>query len=119
MAGHFHTPTRMLVGRVRCWIGGSTESDNTYAAEMIAAQGTPSQWLLFADPSRGVTAEYEVHLGGGEWDDAPSAPVEKLAESSSTVVTITGTSPTRVERRIRKINAPTRALRNVRSARRR
>lgn len=68
LAGHFHTPTRMLVGRVTLWVGGSTESDNTYAAEMLAAQGTPSQWLLFAHPEHGVTAEYQVHLERGAYE---------------------------------------------------
>jgi hypothetical protein len=62
LAGHFHTPTRMLVGQVTVWVSGSTESDNTYAAEMLAAQGKPSQWLLFAEPERGVSAEYQVFL---------------------------------------------------------
>lgn len=62
LAGHFHTPTRMHIGNVTLWVNGSTESHNTYAAEQLAAQGTPSQWLLFCEPGRGVTAEYEVHL---------------------------------------------------------
>lgn len=63
LAGHFHTPTRMLIGNVTLWVSGSPESSNTYAAEMLAAQGTPSQWLLFCHPEKGVTAEYQVHLG--------------------------------------------------------
>jgi len=63
VAGHYHTPTRMLAGRIRCWVSGSTESDNTYASEQLAAMGTPSQWLLFCRGDRGVTAEYEIHLG--------------------------------------------------------
>lgn len=62
LSGHFHTPVRMLIGKIRHWGSGSTESDNTYAQEFFAARGTPSQWLLFAHPKRGVTAEYEVHL---------------------------------------------------------
>lgn len=62
LSGHFHTPVRGLYGNVRHWGSGSPESDNTYAAERLAAQGTPSQWLLFAHPDHGVTAEYEVHL---------------------------------------------------------
>lgn len=66
LAGHYHTPTRMLIGRVTLWVNGSTESDNTYAAERLAAQGTPSQWLLFCSPEKGVTAEYQVHLGREE-----------------------------------------------------
>ena len=62
-SGHFHTPGRHLFGRVRHWACGSTESSNEHAAERIGNQGTPSQYLLFAHPRRGVTAEYEVHLG--------------------------------------------------------
>lgn len=62
LSGHFHTPVRFLVGGVTHWGSGSTESSNTYAAEMLAAQGKPSQWLLFCHPERGVTAEYECHL---------------------------------------------------------
>lgn len=62
LSGHFHTPVRMLVGNVTLWGSGSTESDNQYAAEELAAQGTPNQWLLFCHPERGVSAEYQVHL---------------------------------------------------------
>jgi hypothetical protein len=62
LSGHFHTPVRTLVGNVTHWGSGSTESHNTYAAEQLAAQGTPSQWLLFCHPKRGVTCEYQVHL---------------------------------------------------------
>lgn len=62
LSGHFHTPVRGLYGRIRHWGNGSTESDNTYAAERLAAQGTPSQWLLFAHPNHGVTSEHEIHL---------------------------------------------------------
>jgi hypothetical protein len=62
IAGHFHTPCRMLIGNVTLWVNGSTESHNTWAAELLAAQGTPSQWLLFCHPKRGVTCEYQVHL---------------------------------------------------------
>lgn len=62
LSGHYHTPARNLYGGLTHWSNGSTESDNTYALEWLAAQGTPSQWLLFCHPKRGVTAEYEVHL---------------------------------------------------------
>lgn len=62
LSGHFHTPVRGLYGNIRHWGSGSPESSNTYAAENLAAQGTPSQWLLFCHPGHGVTAEYEVHL---------------------------------------------------------
>jgi hypothetical protein len=62
LSGHFHTPVRMLVGGITHWGNGSTESTNTYAAEQLAAQGTPSQWLLYSHLKRGVSAEYEIHL---------------------------------------------------------
>ena len=62
LSGHFHTPVRMTIGPITLWGNGSTESDNTYAAEQLAAMGTPSQWLLFVHPRQGVTAEYQVHL---------------------------------------------------------
>jgi hypothetical protein len=70
LSGHFHTPVRMLIGNVRLWGNGSTESSNTFAAEMLAAQGKPSQWLLYCHPRQGVTAEYEVHLTRGLGTDA-------------------------------------------------
>ena len=62
ISGHFHTPGRGLYGKVTHWQNGSTESSNTYAQEWMAASGTPSQWLLFVDPVRGVSAEYECKL---------------------------------------------------------
>jgi hypothetical protein len=62
LSGHFHTPVRMLISGIVVWGSGSTESMNTYAAEQLAAQGSPCQWLLFAHPDRGVTAEYLVPL---------------------------------------------------------
>lgn len=62
-SGHFHTPVRGLYGggTVVHWGNGSTESDNTYAAENMAAAGSPNQWLLFQSADR-VTAEYNVDL---------------------------------------------------------
>ena len=61
--GHWHTPTRMTLNRVTARVNGSTESDNTYALEQLAAAGRPSQWLYFVDPDKGrVTAEYVVQL---------------------------------------------------------
>lgn len=59
--GHWHTPTRIYLNGITAWCNGSTESDNTYAQESLAASGEPSQWLLFSS-ERGVTAEYEVQL---------------------------------------------------------
>jgi len=62
LAGHFHTPVRMYVNGIEHWGNGSTESDNTYAAEQLAASGEPCQWLLFCHPEKGVSAEYLVRL---------------------------------------------------------
>lgn len=64
LSGHYHTTIRGKYpgsGDVIHWGSGSPESDNTYAAEMLAASGKPSQWLLFIGED-GVTAEYEVRL---------------------------------------------------------
>jgi hypothetical protein len=62
VAGHFHTPTTMYVNDIRLWVNGSTESYNTYAQEQLASMGRPCQYLLFAKPGQGVTAEYLVNL---------------------------------------------------------
>lgn len=61
-SGHFHTPVRMKAGPITHYGNGTTESSNTYALEQLAAQGEPSQWLLFAHPKRGVVSEHEVRL---------------------------------------------------------
>lgn len=61
-AGHFHTPVSLYVNGRRLWINASTESHNPYALEQMGAAGEPAQWLLFALPGRGVTAEYLVSL---------------------------------------------------------
>jgi predicted phosphodiesterase len=60
--GHFHQALSVPIGRVVCWCNGSPESDNVHAQEELAAMSTPQQWLLFAHPKLGVTAEYRVHL---------------------------------------------------------
>lgn len=62
LSGHFHTPVRMYQNGITLWGNGSTESDNTYAAEGLAAAGEPCQWLLFSHPEQGVSAEYLVRL---------------------------------------------------------
>lgn len=62
LSGHFHTPVRFKVGRLIHWGNGTTESTNNYAAEMLAAHGVPSQWLLYCHPKHGITAEYEAFL---------------------------------------------------------
>lgn len=61
--GHFHTPTKMTFNTVQLRIAGSPESVNTYAAEVLAAAGRPSQSLIFVHPEKGmVTAEYTCWL---------------------------------------------------------
>lgn len=60
--GHWHQPTRVTLNRITARVNGSTESHNTYAQEQLAAVGRPSQWLLFAHPERGITAEYCLWL---------------------------------------------------------
>ena len=63
--GHYHKvasePLSNGVGAIY-WTG-STESDNRYARDSMAASGEPSQRLHFIDPERGrVTAQYIVWL---------------------------------------------------------
>lgn len=65
IGGHFHTPVSIYINGRRLWINASTESHNPYAARQLSAAGEPAQWLLFAKPGRGVTAEYLVQLNIG------------------------------------------------------
>jgi hypothetical protein len=61
--GHWHQPTRITLNHVTARVNGSTESDNGYAQEQLAAAGRPAQWLLFVEPDEGeVSAEYNVRL---------------------------------------------------------
>lgn len=61
--GHWHQLGRIPLNQRSVWCNGSTESTNTFAAETLAAQSEPSQWLLFVDPDEGrVTASYGVDL---------------------------------------------------------
>ncbi len=64
--GHFHTPqTLALPNAGRAFVTGSPESANSYAAEVCAATGTPSQRLHYIDPERGrVTSEHTIWLEG-------------------------------------------------------
>jgi len=68
--GHFHTHmTLTLPGGGHMYGTGSTESDNAYAAEFVAARGRPSQRLAFVDPRKGrITAEYQVYLDDEDED---------------------------------------------------
>lgn len=61
--GHYHQLGRIPLNHRSVWCNGSTESTNTFAAETLAAQSEPMQWLLFVDPIAGrVTASYGVEL---------------------------------------------------------
>jgi hypothetical protein len=65
MMGHYHQIGRIPLNQKAVWANGSTESSNTFAAECLAAQSDPAQWLLFIDPDKGrVTASYAVDLYG-------------------------------------------------------
>ena len=61
-SGHYHRPGRHLYGTIEHWASGSTESDNTHAAERYGSMGLPTQWLLFQHLQRGISAEYLVRL---------------------------------------------------------
>jgi len=62
---HYHTHAEwpMANGEGAVYQTGSTESDNRYARDTMAASAKPSQRLHFVDPVRGrVTAQYKVNL---------------------------------------------------------
>ncbi len=62
--GHYHQIARVPLNHRSVWANGTTESSNTFAAEVLAAQSEPSQWLLYIHPEKGrVTASYGVELG--------------------------------------------------------
>jgi len=66
MMGHYHQLARVPLNHRSVWANGSTESTNTFAQEVLAAQSEPTQWLLFIDPEAGrVTASYGVELKNG------------------------------------------------------
>lgn len=63
--GHYHTHAEwaMANGLGSVYQTGSTESDNRYARDNLAASATPSQRLHFVDADKGrVTATYKVWL---------------------------------------------------------
>jgi phage gp37-like protein len=63
--GHYHQLGAMPLNKRVAWANGAIESTNTFAAETMAAQSDPKQWLLFVHPERGrVTAAYPVYLLG-------------------------------------------------------
>lgn len=63
--GHYHRHAQepLSDGLGTIYWTGSTESENRYARDSMAASGVPSQRLHFIDPDRGrVTAQYQVWL---------------------------------------------------------
>lgn len=63
--GHYHNHNDLaLAAGGSVYMTGSTESDNEYAREFVAAASVPSQRLHFVDPDAGrVTAQYRIDLG--------------------------------------------------------
>lgn len=62
--GHYHQSMQLqLANGGSVFMTGSTESNNEYAQEFVAASSDPSQRLNFINPERGiVTAEYRIWL---------------------------------------------------------
>jgi hypothetical protein len=62
--GHYHNENESsLAAGGKVYMTGSTESDNPYAAEFVAASAKPSQRLHFIDPERGrVTSRHQIYL---------------------------------------------------------
>lgn len=60
---HVHAEEPLADGRGAIYWTGSTESDNRYANDMLAASAEPTQRLHFVSPSRGrVTSQYKIWL---------------------------------------------------------
>lgn len=60
--GHFHTPVRMTLNKREIFANGTTESDNVYAQEQLAACGRPCQRLVFMDARHGVVSDDLLYL---------------------------------------------------------
>lgn len=60
--GHFHTPVRMTLNKREIFANGTTESDNVYAQEQLAACGRPCQRLAFMDAKHGVVSDDLLYL---------------------------------------------------------
>ena len=60
---HRHASEPLSDGLGAVYWTGSTESDNRYARDSMAASGVPSQRLHFIDPDKGrITASYQIWL---------------------------------------------------------
>lgn len=63
--GHFHTELKLQLanGAGRVFVNPSLESDNAFAAEVVAASGQPGQILTYVHPKQGrVTTERTIWL---------------------------------------------------------
>lgn len=63
--GHYHNHQEWSLpdGKGAVYMTGSSESDNRYARETMAAAAQPTQRLHFVDPDKGrVTAQYKIEL---------------------------------------------------------
>lgn len=60
--GHFHTPAMAVLNHRRFYANGTTESDNSFAKEQLAAAGDPCQRLLFMDARHGVVSDTLLYL---------------------------------------------------------
>lgn len=62
-SGHFHTQAKIDFNTATVFATGSPECSNAYALENMAAGGNAKQRLAFFNESRGLLADYDVHLG--------------------------------------------------------
>lgn len=60
--GHFHTPASATLNNRRFYANGTTESDNAYAKEELAASGDPCQRLVFMNDRHGVISDHPLYL---------------------------------------------------------
>jgi hypothetical protein len=60
--GHFHTAASATLNMRRFYANGTTESDNGFAKEQLAACGTPCQRLIFMDAKHGVVSDGLIQL---------------------------------------------------------
>lgn len=60
--GHFHTPAMATLGHRRFYANGTTESDNNFAKEQLAACGVPAQRLAFMTQRHGIISDDMLEL---------------------------------------------------------
>lgn len=60
--GHFHTPAMITLGTKVVYANGTTESDNEFALESLAASGKPCQRLLFFNKKHGAISDNLIYL---------------------------------------------------------